>query len=128
MTSSALRFPDHDDYNDQTITCTGILPLTGSVDELEFDKEFRWYEKGLDVTSKATDPSDPEEIVSVSTLDIELSQIGEAEYRCNVSIQIPTDPLIMNGTTFSVTVLGKGHYWCVMNNYSTCTCITLEPP
>ncbi len=106
LTSSAYRFPVHDDYNDQTITCTAILPLKQPVDELEFDKEYTWKLGGVDVTSMATGPTNPDEIESVGMLNIEVSTTGDNVIECEVFIDITGDPLVTNSTTLTVDVLG----------------------
>lgn len=106
LTATEIRFPNHNDYNDQIITCTATLPLI-LLDEIEFDKVFKWTLDSVDVTSSASDPTDPEEIMSTSDLPVELSTAGDHVIGCEVSIQIPTDPEIVSTNTITVTVLSK---------------------
>ena len=79
---------------------------------------FKWTQDSVDVTSFASEPTDPEEIESVSDLSVELTTAGEHVIQCRVSIQIPTDTEIVNTSTITVTVLGKYiHVTCIQSVY-----------
>ena len=107
LTSSTLRLPSHPDYNQTTLTCTATLPLPPEIDELEFDKVFRWTMSSTDVTSDASTPTDPRGIESVSTLTTDFTIAGDIVITCEVTISVPGDPVVSNSSSITITVLGK---------------------
>ena len=107
LTSSTLRLPAHPDYNQATLTCIATLPLPPEIDELEFDKVFRWTMSGTDVTSDASTPTDPRGIQSISTLTTDFTIGGDIVFTCEVNISVPGDPVVSNSSSVTITVLGK---------------------
>ena len=71
---------------------------------------------GTDITPQADLPSDPDEKESSAQLQIDITDLGEVSFTCNVSIAVPGDPLTSANSSLTVTIIGEGRkcnycYW-----------------
>ena len=107
LTSTSVYLSDLDDYNNISLTCTATLPLSI---ELKFPKVFRWTKDGTDITTSDNDPTDPKGVVSVSTLNTIMKNAGVFVFKCEVSINVPGDPVVTNSSTLAITVLSKKYF------------------
>ena len=60
----------------------------------------------IDVTSDASSPTNPMGVVSVSTLNTTMTSAGVFVFRCEVSINVPGDPIVINSSTLTITSQG----------------------
>ena len=92
-----------------SLTCTATLPLPH---ELEFakvfnwTKEFKWTKNGSNITTSASDPTDPMGIISVSTLNTAMTTPGVFVFKCEVSIIVMGDPVETKSSSSTVIVPG----------------------
>ena len=92
-----------DSDSNVSLTCTATLPLSH---KLEFAKVFKWTMNG-NITSSASDPTDPKGVVSVSTLNHRMTTSGVFVFECEVSINVTGDPVVTNSSTLTINVQGE---------------------
>ena len=68
---------------------------------------FKWTKDGTDITTSDNDPTNPKGVVSVSTLNTNMTDAGESVFKCEVSISVTGDPVVTSNSSLTITVLGK---------------------
>ena len=90
-----------------SLTCTATLPHELKFPQVfNWTKVFKWTKNGTDITSSASDPTDPKGIISVSTLNTPMTTPGVFVFKCEVSINVMGDPVETNSSSSTVIVPG----------------------
>ena len=96
-----------DSNSNVSLTCTATLPHELVFANLfKWTKVFKWTKNGTDITSRASNPIDPMDIISVSTLNTPMTTPGVFVFKCEVSINVMGDPVETNSS--SLTVIAPG--------------------
>ena len=111
-----------------SLTCTATLPHDLKFPQVfNWTKVFKWTRNGTDITSSASDPTDPMGITSVSTLNTPMTTPGVFVFKCEVRIDVMGDPVETNSSSSTVIVPGmKKIDKCMFTNkekFEFCYCI-----